>query len=132
MFRYYRKHCNENGVQKDIAEKWNVTEQLVSTYKKKFDWDQRVKDWNNSNRASLEKLLKMRDDAIEDGDPDAVWKIQKTIQAIDGEFDRLAYTIEIMDDFLEYLKKAHPEEFNSFQNILPDFLSAQRNKYKSN
>jgi transposase len=126
MFRAYR----QGEHQKDIAAKFDVSEQMVCRYKKKFDWDRRARDWNNSNHASVEKLLAMRDDAIDKQDADAIWKIQKTIQAIDGEFDRLAYTIEIMDDFLAYCKATFPRQFKRFQSILPEFLNDQRNRYK--
>lgn len=126
MFRDYRKGVD----QKEIAHKYGVSQQTVCKYKKKFEWDKRNRAWNNSNHASVEKLLKMREDAIEKQDADAIWKVQKTIQAIDGEFDRLAYTIEIMDDFLAYLEQAFPKDFVRFQNILPDFLNEQRIKYR--
>lgn len=126
MFRDYRR----GTPQREIAHKYDVSEQLVTGYKKKFEWDKRARDWNNSNHASIEKLLKMREEAIEDSDADAIWKIQKTIQAIDGEFDRLAYTIEIMEDFMAYLEQASAGDFGRFQKVLPDFLNEQRNRYK--
>lgn len=127
MYRCFRNEMDG----KDIAHKFEISEQLVCRYRKKFEWDRRKRDWNNSNRATIEQLIKMREKAISDSDADAIWKIQKTIQAIDGEFDRLAYTIEIMEDFLAYLRGNYPGEFRVFQNILPDFLTAQRNKYKA-
>lgn len=125
MFRAYRRGAS----QKEIAEKFGCSQQLVVKYKKKFDWDERVRMWRESNHASTEKLLERRRDAIENGTPDDIWKIQKTMQAIDAEFDRLAYTIEIMDDFLAFVKENHPKVFKDYQEILPEFLSDQRNKY---
>jgi transposase len=126
MFREFHK----GKTQKEIASMYDVTEQTVTRYRKKFDWDKRSRDLKQSNYGSIEKLTKMRDQNIENGDADAAWKAQKIIDSIEKDFDRLAYTIEIMDDFLAYLKQHHGKAFKIFQKILPDFLQSQRNKYK--
>lgn len=126
MFREFHK----GKEQKEIAEMYKVSEQLVSKYRKKFDWDKRSRDLKESNYGSIEKLTKLRDKNIEKGDSDAAWKAQKIIDSIEKDFDRLAYTIEIMDDFLSYLKQHHAKAFRIFQKILPDFLQSQRNIYK--
>ncbi|MEP0004569.1 MAG: helix-turn-helix domain-containing protein [Balneola sp.] len=125
-FKLFRR--DKTGI--EIAELLGVSEQTVSKWRKKFNWDQRRRDWRNSNHASIEDLQQMREEAIKNKDSDGVWKIQKTILAIDGEFDRLAYTIEIMDDFMKFVQNSHPDKFESVHEILPDFIMSQGDKYR--
>ncbi len=127
-FKLYRKNTSQD----EIAEILGLSEPTISAWKKKFDWEKRKRDWDNSNHATIDELLKMRKEAIEKKDPDGVWKIQKTIQAIDGEFDRLAYTLEIMEDFIKWMRAEYPEKFKEVQEVFTDFFAAQRDKYGKN
>ncbi len=114
---------------KEIAEILGVSEPTVSKWRNKYDWKNKKREWKKSNHATIEKLRKLRDKKIQDGDADGTWKIQKVIDSIDGKFDRLAYTLEIMEDFIQFMRAEHPEKFSEIQETLTDFFASQRNKY---
>jgi uncharacterized protein YjcR len=124
-FKLYRKNTPQN----EIAEILGVSQPTITEWKQKFDWVKRKRDWDNSNHASLEKLLVLRDKKIQEGDADGAWKVQKIIDSIDGQFDRLAYTLEIMEDFIKYMRAEHPKKFQTVQGVITEFFTVQRNKY---
>jgi len=129
-FRMFRN----NKSQKDIASALGVTEATVSAWKKKFDWDRRKYEWQNSRQATAEKYLEMiakeaqAMEKLESGMTDKHLKALKIIKELDAQSDILASTIQIMEDLLEFLQaKGHPA-FTDFQELLPDFLMYQRQK----
>lgn len=131
-FKLYR----QNKTQKEIAESIGVSEQTLSGWKKKFEWESRRRNWQNSTQAISEKLMMLlaKDvqelDKLDSSAMDRINKAVKSIKDLDKSVDMLASTIQVMEDYVEYLQNKNPELADGTQNALPDFLMWQGNKYQ--
>lgn len=132
-FNLYRK----NKDQKEIAEILGVSEQTISTWKKKFDWESRKRKWLTSRQSISERVLEQTADMAENmnlkenpGILDLINKATLTIERLDKSVDMLASTIQVMEDFIKYLHEHNPELGEGVQEALADFLVHQGNKYE--
>lgn len=135
-FRFYL----EGKTQREIAEVLGTSEQTISKWKKKHNWDQRVEERSASTRRSadilrrviasrINKLENLEDDEIPKSIGDELHKLQLVLEKLDGHFDRLAFSIEIMEDFNQFLIQHFPEHVEIFHELLPNFLNEQGKKY---
>lgn len=126
--------------QAEIAERIGVSEQTISIWKKKYEWDARLEKLSASTRRSVEtlrsiiakKIDKLRDleeDDIPKGIGDELHKLQLVLDRIDGQFDRLAFTLEVMEDLNEFLLGNYPDLAQEFHEVLSPFLNYIGNKY---
>lgn len=129
------KLFRQGKTQKEIAGVVGVSEQTISAWSQKFDWQNRRRQWNNSSQAISEKLMMLLSkdvQELEKLDASAMDRIQKAVKSIkqlDQTVDMLASTIQVMEDFVEYAQNKNPEVAQIIQEALPDFLMWQGNKY---
>ena len=119
--------------QSTISEMVGVSVQTISTWKKEFDWDSRLAKLSASTRRSSDKLreilAKMIDEMEDGSNADAIHKLSLVLEKMDGHFDRLAFTIEIMEDFNDFLNSNYPSLTAQFHEVLSPFLNEQGKKY---
>ena len=129
--------------QREIAEIVGVSEQTISGkngWKKRFEWDKKLKAYESSSRSSkeiLERIISEKIQKVEStevdqlpkGFEDGLLKLTMVLEKMDKHFDRLAFTIEIMEDFNDYLNAHHPNQVSKFHDLLPEFLNYIGNKY---
>lgn len=126
--------------QAEIAKAVGVSSQTISAWKQKYNWVERLEKISTSSRTSLdvikriisEKLQKVQDvpvDELPKGFEDGLFKLQLVAEKMDAQFDRLAFSVEIMEDYHAFLINNHPEHAELFHELLPGFLSEQGKKY---
>lgn len=132
MFRMYRRGAN----QKDIASTFDCSEQTVSKYKKKFNWDERRRELEMSTQASVEKLsylisqkLNSMDGENDGNKSDELAKLAKVKSTLERDIDPLGSTIMVIEDFIQYLNDRGGQAYQVLQEVIPDFLAHQRKKY---
>lgn len=130
-FHLYR----QGKSQTEIAGIIGVSEQTISNWKKKYDWDRRLAQISASTRRASDKLRQILADEIENmkdaSNADAIHKLSLVLEKLDGKFDRLAFTIEVMEDFNAFLLVHYPKLLPEFHEVLAPFLNDVGNKYGS-
>lgn len=128
-FHLYR----QGKSQAEIAGIVGVSEQTISSWKKKYEWDTRLAQISASTRRASDKLRQILADEIENmkdaSNADAIHKLSLVLEKLDGKFDRLAFTIEVMEDFNAFLLAHYPKLLPDFHEILAPFLNEMGNKY---
>lgn len=131
----------KSGVpQNEIAKTIGVSPQTISAWKQKYDWVSRLERLSTSSRTSLDiikriigdKLRMVEEvpvDQLPKGFEDGLFKLQLVAEKMDAQFDRLAFTIEIMEDFNAFLVQNYPEHAELFHELLPAFLNEQGSTY---
>lgn len=131
-----RQFIKENKSVSAIAESLGVSASTISRWAKANDWEARQADYAGSTLRVAEKLRKLLAedidslDKLDNGSMDRIMKAVKSVKEIDREVDMLANTIEIMDQFTNFLQAKHSRTFAMVQEVLPDFLIYMREKYK--
>ena len=127
----------------EIAKTVGVSLQTISGkkgWKVKYNWDQKIEKYETSSRSSVEIIKRIIKDKLDEvkntpvkelpkGFEDGLFKLQLMAEKMDVNFDRLAFTLEIMKDYNEFLTYHHPELAVHFHELLPEFLNAQSKKY---
>lgn len=123
--------------QQEIASTLGVSEQWVSRYKKKHDWDERRQIYVRSTQASVDKLRTLLSEYVDqlenlDGDKDAdkVIKITSAIEKLEAHFDILGSTLRVSELWVDYANVHDEELLFALQDHLPGFLSYVRKQYK--
>lgn len=126
--------------QREIAEIVGVSEQTISSWKERYSWDQKLKAFESSSRSSkeiLERIISEKIQKVEStevdqlpkGFEDGLLKLTVVLEKMDKHFDRLAFTIENMEDLNEFLNANHPAQVSKFHELLPEFLNFIGAKY---
>lgn len=131
-----RQFIKENKGVSAIAESLGVSASTISRWAKNGDWEARQADYAGSTLRIAEKIRKLLADDVasldklDNGAMDRITKAVKSMKEIDREVDMLANTIEVMDQFTNFLQAKHSRTFAMVQEVLPDFLVYMREKYK--
>lgn len=128
-FTLYR----QGKTQADIAEVLGVSPQTITSWKKKYDWDSRLERMSASTRRSADKLREIianEIDAMQDGSrADHVFKLSLVLDKFEGMFDRLAFTLEMMEEFNGFLETNYPALLPDFHEVLAPFIQHVGKKY---
>ena len=121
--------------QATIAKMVEVSEQTISNWKKEYEWDARLAKVSASTRRASDKLREILALEIENmkdaSNADGIHKLSLVLDKLDGHFDRIAFTIEIMEDFNDFLNSNYPSLTAQFHEVLSPFLNEQGKKYGS-
>jgi len=123
------------GIQ-EIAAAIGVAPSTVTRWKKKRNWEQRRIDYQNSAMNIAEKLLKLlaedvgKLEKLDSSSVDKIVKAVKAIRSLNQDVDMLGATIEVMEQFANFLQSKHARLHAHFQEVLPQFLIYMREKYK--
>lgn len=131
-----RMFIKENKNVSAIADSLGISASTVSRWAKANDWENRQMEYAGSTLRIAEKIRKLLADDVasldklDNGAMDRITKAVKSMKEIDREVDMLANTIEVMDQFANFLQSKHSRTFGMVQEVLPDFLIYMREKYK--
>lgn len=136
----FRLYLQGDKTQAEIASIIGTSEQTISKWKKEYNWDSRVQERSASTRrsadilrrviaAKIDELAEVANADIPKSIGDELHKLQLVLEKLDGHFDRLAFSIEIMEDLNQFLLANYPELVEPFHEILAGFLNEQGKKY---
>lgn len=139
LYETLEKEFIETSItQKELAEKYNISEQTVSEWSQYGNWKQRREEYKNSAKNSLEQLKKLLGEKIslilktnvEDLDPQATNQIIKLQRAISELEDKntLGHTMQALYEFFSFLRGKDFELAKQLKSYIEEFLTGLRAK----
>ena len=131
-----RMYIREKKRMEDISAVTNVPVRTLYRWRKKYNWDDRLFDWETSATGIAEKTMKLLHEFIQGVGKldttitDTLVKTASAIRKLDSDFDMLGTTLMVVEELTFYLRTNDPEGFNKIQETLPGFLLYMRDKYK--
>ena len=131
-----RMYIREKKRVNDISVATGINIRTLNRWRKKYDWDNRLFDWETSATGIAEKTIKMLHDFIQGVSKldtsvtDTLVKTTAAIRKLDQDFDVLGTTLMVIEELTFWLRINHSDAFTKLQEVIPEFLLYMRDKYK--